>query len=125
MRYRYLAFILVVTLAAVASAQNPLVLDPSPARVAGHPVSSPAEQLLVTNVNPNFGANGGLYSPQGVAVDTTGAAPVLYVADTANNRILVWKNATSSTLNNLQGPDSVIGQPNNTTTFPLTNGGLY
>src|ERR1039457_844668 len=122
MRTLYTYSFLALTFAAVASAQ--IVLDPSPARVAGHPSTTPAEQLLVTNLNPNLGVNGGLFSSQGVAVDTSGSTPLLYVADTGNNRILAWKNATSSTLANLQPPDLIIGQPNSYTTLPATNGGL-
>ena len=122
MRSLYTYSFLALTFAAVAGAQ--IVLDPSPARVIGHPSISPAEQLVVTNINPNFGVNGGLYFPEGVAVDTTGSPPILYVADTGNNRILAWKNATSSTLANLQPPDLIIGQPDSYTTLPATNGGL-
>src|ERR1035438_2816217 len=74
MRTLYTYSFLALTFAAVASAQ--IVLDPSPARVAGHPSTTPAEQLLVTNLNPNLGVNGGLFSPQGVAVDTSGSTPI-------------------------------------------------
>ena len=123
MRTLYTYSFLALTFAAVASAQ--IVLDPSPARVAGHPSTTPAEQLLVTNLNPNLGVNGGLFSPQGVAVDTSGSTPILYVADTGNNRILAWKNATSATLTKLQAPDLIIGQPNSYTTLAATNGGLF
>src|ERR1017187_1985865 len=123
MRTLYTYSFLALTFAAVASAQ--IVLDPSPARVAGHPSTTPAEQLLVTNLNPNLGVNGGLFSPQGVAVDTSGSPPILYVADTGNNRILAWKNATSATLTKLQAPDLIIGQPNSYTTLAATNGGLF
>jgi uncharacterized protein (TIGR03437 family) len=122
MRYLYTYSFLALTFAAAAGAQ--IVLDNSPARVDGHPSTTPAEQLLVTNLNPNFGVNGGMYFPEGVAVDTSGSSPILYVADTGNNRILAWKNATSSTLKNLQPPDLIIGQPNSYTTLPGTNGGL-
>jgi uncharacterized protein (TIGR03437 family) len=123
--YPLLAFIF----AAVGGAQ--IVLDPSPARVLGHPSTTPAEQLFVTNLNPNFGANGGLYSPQGVALDTSVSPPILYVADTLNNRILAWLNASSATLAkpqqppvNPQPPDLIIGQPDPYTTLPALNGGL-
>jgi uncharacterized protein (TIGR03437 family) len=123
MRLRYSCVLLTLCLAAAASAQ--IVLDPNPARVLGHPAVTPSEQLTVTNVNPNFSGNGGMYLPTGVAVDTTGSTPILYVADTYNNRVLAWKNATSATLKNLQSPDLIIGQPNATTTFQNSNGGLY
>jgi len=122
MRSIYICLLLAFAFAAVGGAQ--IVLDPSPARVVGHPSTTPMEQLTVTNVNPNLGVNGGMYEPQGIAVDTSGSSPILYVADYGNNRVLAWKNATSSTLKNLQAPDLIIGQPNAYTTFPLANGGL-
>ena len=84
-----------------------VLLNPIMSRVIGHPT---AEYVAVTNTNANFGAAGGMNTPEGVAVDTTGTAPILYVADTLNNRILVWKNASSKTLTNLQKPDRIIGQ---------------
>ena len=123
MRSLYSYLFLTSAFAATAGAQ--IVLDPSPARVAGHSATTPAEQLVVTNLNPNFGASGGIYSPQGVAVDISGSSPILYVADTGNDRILAWKNATSATLTNLQSPDLIIGQPNPYSTLPSVNGGLY
>jgi len=122
MRFLNAYSFLALSFAATATAQ--IVLDPSPARVVGHPSTTPAEQLVVTNISPNFGINGGLYSPDGVAIDTSGSPPILYVADTGNNRILAWKNATSATLTNLQPPDLIIGQPNSYTTLAATNGGL-
>jgi len=122
MRHIYTYSLLILTFSALAGAQ--IVLDPSPARVMGHPSTTPAEGLVVANLNPNFSAIGGMYSPRGVALDTSGATPILYVADTGNNRVLGWKNATSSTLTNLQNPDLVIGQPNSYTTLPSINGGL-
>jgi uncharacterized protein (TIGR03437 family) len=123
MRSLYAFAFLVPTFAVAAAAQ--IVLDPSPVRVIGHQPTTPAEQLTVTNINPNFSVSGGLYSPAGVAVDTTGSTPILYVADTGNNRILAWKNATSSTLANEQAPDLVIGQLNGSSTLPSINGGLH
>ena len=123
MRLRYSYVLLTLCFAAAASAQ--IVLDPNPARVLGHPPATPAEQLTVTNFNPDFSANGGMYAPTGVAVDTTGSAPILYIADTYNNRVLAWKNAASANLKNLQLPDLIIGQPDAVTTFPNSNGGLY
>jgi len=35
------------------------------------------------------------YSPQGIAVDNSATPPIVYVADTGNNRVLAWKNAAS------------------------------
>ncbi len=124
--YRYI--LPALAFAAAAGAQTATVLDPSPARVIGHPSTTPAEQLLVNNFNPNFGLNGGMYSPQSVALDTSGSTPILYVADSGNNRVLAWKNASSASLTNQQPPqppDLIIGQTSAYTTFPLTNGGLW
>ena len=110
MRYRrlYSLLALIATPAAVAWPQ--IVLDPFPARVLGHPALTPAEQVNLTSVAPNLVEGREMYSPMGVAVDTTGSSPILYVADTGNNRVLAWKNATSKTLTNLQKPDKIIGQ---------------
>lgn len=113
---------LALLVAAIAGAQ--IALDPSPARVAGHQPVSPPEELVVSTFSPNFSASGGLFGPYGVALDTSTSPPILYVSDTYNNRVLAWKNATSSTLANLQAPDMVIGQPNAYTTLPSINGGL-
>ena len=123
MRSLYIFLLLAVAFAAVAGAQ--IVLDPLPARVAGHQSTTPAEQLVINNLSPNFALSGGLYSPAGMAVDLTGSAPILYVADTGNNRVLAWKNATSAALKNLQPPDLIIGQPNAASTLPVINGGLH
>ncbi|MGD0359562.1 MAG: hypothetical protein ABSC93_01760 [Bryobacteraceae bacterium] len=123
MRPLYIYSLLALSFAAVAGAQ--IILDPVPARVVGHPATSPPEQLVITNVNPDFSANGGMYYPTGVALDTSGSSPILYVADTFNHRVLAWTNATSGTLSNQQAPSFVIGQPNSHTTLPAVNGGLY
>ena len=114
MRSIYTYSVLAATFASVAAAQ--IVLDPSPARVLGHPVTSPVEQLLVTTVNPNFGNPGGLYSPQGIALDTTSSPPILYVADTANNRIRRLFVAT----NTLTKSDSIPNFSLNSVVNPLT-----
>src|ERR1022692_4048649 len=118
MRTLYTYSFLALTFAAVASAQ--IVLDPSPARVAGHPSTTPAEQLLVTNLNPNLGVNGGLFSSQGVAVDTSGSTPLLYVADSGNNRVLRYPAPFA---NNNASPDIVLGQPDKYTSRSANQGG--
>ena len=99
-----------------------IVLDPNPANVLGHAPVTPPEQVSVASYSPNLVEGRELYSPQGVAVDTTGASPILYVADTGNHRVLAWKNATSQALVNLQKPDMIIGQPNGYTTLAGING---
>ena len=124
MRYRHLLHFLALILLPAIAAWPQVVLDPMPARALGHPVATPGEQLFVANVNPNLVLGVELYSPEGIAVDTSGSSPILYVADTFNNRVLAWKNASSSTLTNLQTPDKIIGQSNSQSTLPAVNGGL-
>jgi uncharacterized protein (TIGR03437 family) len=115
---------------AAGIARPQVLLNPIMSRVIGHPS---AEYVAVTSTNANFSAPGGMYSPEGVAVDTSGGTPILYVADSLNNRILVWKNATSKRLTNLQAPDRIIGQDypgqpghgNPNSTLAGVNGGLH
>jgi uncharacterized protein (TIGR03437 family) len=118
MSYSRLYSILVFGLMTAGGALPQIVLDTNPARTMGGPN---AGLTTVTNLNPDLSAIGGMDSPSGIALDTTGSAPILYVADTVNNRILAWKNATSATLTNLQKPDMVIGQPDFYTTLPGIN----
>src|SRR5208283_5824456 len=49
--------------------------------------------------------------------------PMIYVADTLNNRVLAWKNATTFT--NGQAADLVIGQPDQYTTTPSGPGTTF
>jgi uncharacterized protein (TIGR03437 family) len=89
-------------------AQIPVELSPIPARTYGH-----ARQTLNTN-EANLVEGRELNSPSGIAVDTTGAQPITYVADTGNNRILFWRNAKAS---DGQMADGVVGQRDLVTTF--------
>lgn len=104
--------LLLTAFAAVVSAQP--VINPFASRVLGHP------QMSLLTANPNFVEGRELYSPRGVAVDTTATPPILYVSDTLNNRVLGWRNA--SQFANGAPADIVIGQPDFFTTFPLGPG---
>ena len=53
--------------------------------------------------------------PQGVALDMNVNPPILYVADTGNNRVLGFRNA--NTFSNGQKADIVIGQVDFQSTF--------
>ena len=94
---------------AVASAQSPVTLNPSPTRVVGH-----AKRELVTS-SPNLVEGKELNGPQGVALDTSVSPPILYVADTFNNRVMVWKNARSASGS---FADLVVGQRDFFSTSP-------
>ena len=66
----------------------------------------------------------GLSGPQGVLLFSDPASPSLTrlaVADTLNNRVLLWNKVPQSTAE-LGPPDVVLGQPGFTTTTPNTNG---
>jgi hypothetical protein len=89
MRSLYTYSFLALTFAAAAGAQ--IVLDPSPARVLGHPSTTPPEQLTVTNLNPNFGPTAACIRP-GRSRRYQRLQPILYVADTGNNRC--WPGKT-------------------------------
>jgi uncharacterized protein (TIGR03437 family) len=77
--------------------------NPSPLREFGQPRLSP-----IPTANPNRVEGRELFNPQSVAVDATGTPPILYVADTQNNRILAWKDANAFTKGD--AADLVIGQ---------------
>ena len=97
-----------VFVATTAIAQGPVSLNPIPTRVVGH-----AKRELLT-VSPNLVEGKELFQPQGVALDTSVNPPILYVADTSNNRILAWKNARASSGS---PADLVIGQRDMFSTF--------
>ena len=65
--------------------------NPNPARVLGHP------RLTLTTLNPNLVEGRELFAAQSVALDTSANPPIVYVADTLNNRVLGWRDATSFT----------------------------
>lgn len=101
-------FCAIFVLAGPLSAQ--VTLYPSPARVLGH------ARLTLSTANPNLVEGRELFSPQGVALDTSASPPILYVADTLNNRVLAWQNASQFFSGALA--DIVIGQKDKYTTFP-------
>jgi uncharacterized protein (TIGR03437 family) len=89
-----------------------VTLNTVPAREVGQ------SKLIPESGNPNLVEGRELYSPQGIAVDNSVSPPIVYVADTGNNRVLAWKNAasfcpsgSSSSACNGAFADLVIGQP--------------
>lgn len=104
-------FLLAATFAATAGAAfGQLSLNGFPSRFLGQPTKD------LRNANPNLVEGREFYYPRGIAVDTSATPPVLYVADSSNNRILAWRNANS--FNNGQKADFVIGQRDFYTTVP-------
>jgi uncharacterized protein (TIGR03437 family) len=96
--------VLLLTFCAVAwPAASQTVFNINPTRSFGQPRLIP-----VTTANPNLVEGRELYSPLGVALDTSASPPIVYVADTYNDRVLAWKN--SAGFNNGDLADLVIGQ---------------
>jgi uncharacterized protein (TIGR03437 family) len=89
------------------------VFNTNPTRAFGVPRLSP-----VTTSNPNLVEGREVYSPLGLALDTSANPPILYVADTYNDRVLAWKN--SAGFANGDKADLVIGQ---TDMFSTLRGG--
>src|SRR5579872_264258 len=96
-----LALFLFSAFAAVAQTQS-TTLNGQPSRTVGQP------QLFPVCGNPNRVEGREFWAPQNVALDTSGATTAVYVSDSANNRVLAWKNATS--FSNGATADLVIGQ---------------
>lgn len=124
MKHNCLALSIVLLSSAVAAdAQTTSVtLNGRPSRQIGQPLLTPK------TINPNLVEGRELWKPNGIALDTSTTPPMVYVADTLNNRVLAWKNATG--FSNGQPADLVIGQPDKYTTFASGPGttfttGLY
>jgi uncharacterized protein (TIGR03437 family) len=52
-------------------------------------------QSSLSSIAPNLVEGRELYNPYGVAFDTSVSPPILYVADTQNNRVLAWQNPSA------------------------------
>ncbi|MBM3728637.1 MAG: hypothetical protein FJW40_24830 [Acidobacteria bacterium] len=76
--------------------------SPVPPRILGHP------RLQLATSGPNLVEGRELNAPQVTALDTSVSPPILYVANTGNNRVLAWRNAT--TVASGAQADLVIGQ---------------
>ncbi len=88
----------------VAEAQT--IFNPAPSRIAGQAV---LQQFgLLTATAPNLVEGRELNGPQALAIDTSASPPILYVADTGNNRVLAWKDAFGFTKGD--AASKVIGQ---------------
>jgi uncharacterized protein (TIGR03382 family) len=78
-----------------------LAPTPTPEAVVG--------QVNVNHSRPNRVDARGLDGPRGIALDTSVTPNRLYVADTNNNRVLVWLDATGAGAG--RPADLVVGQP--------------
>ena len=119
MKYSCLVFSIVLLSSAVAAdAQTtPVTLNGSPSRQIGQPL------LIPKTGNPNLVEGRELWRPNGIAFDPSTSPPLVYVADTLNNRVLAWKNSTG--FSNGQAADLVIGQPDPYSTAPSGPGTTF
>jgi len=115
---QYLSYFLSLSFSSQIFAQ--VQLNPVPTRVVGQANASQSSLNLVEGREFN--------SPQGIALDLNLNSPVIYVADSGNNRVLGFRNASS--FSNGQKADIVIGQIDFQSTSPQgpgngrRNGGL-
>ncbi len=100
-------FSITVALCCATAGRAQITLNTLPTREIGQPrlLSQP---FAVPNANPNLVEGRELYSPTGIALDTSVTPPRIYVADTNNNRVLAWKDAVG--FKNGAPADLVIGQ---------------
>ena len=109
--------VLFLTLLGATAGFPQVTLNSVPARAIGQSI------LIPESGNPNLVEGRELYSPQGIAVDNSTSPPIVYVADTGNNRVLAWKNAAS--FSNGATADLVIGQPDKYSTVPYGPGSTF
>ena len=111
-----LLYLCVIATAVTPHAQAQSPLNTNPSRAVGTPFLTPK------STNPNVAEGRELLGPQSVAIDTTSTPAAVYVADTSNNRVLCWKNA--SMFSNGQPADIIIGQLDKYSTDPHGPGTL-
>ena len=83
-----------------------------PIKVIGDPhfIGTAASPLASDTSGPNYIEGRELSGPAGIALDTSVSPPILYIADSGNNRVLAYKYSTQMTPG--APADLVIGQIN-------------
>jgi uncharacterized protein (TIGR03437 family) len=81
-----------------------------PVKVLGDPnfIGTAASPLAYDTVGPNWVDGRELDAPAGIALDNSVSPPILYIADTGNNRVLAFRYATQLVAGSVA--DVVIGQ---------------
>src|SRR5215472_11410685 len=103
------------------SVQAQVTLNPKPSREIGHPAAAfnPLNAFPL-NLNPNLVEGREFYAPGGIAMDTGVNPPILWVADTGNNRVLGWNYVAGLGVPG-SGPfppaDYILGQPDRYSTI--------
>jgi uncharacterized protein (TIGR03437 family) len=113
-------FSITVALICATAGRAQFTLNPVPTREIGQPHLQSDKPFDLPNLNPNLVEGRELFSPAGVALDNLVTPPRIYVADTANHRILAWKDAVG--FKNGAAADKVIGQLDFFSTGPNSTG---
>ena len=100
----------------VASTLYGQALFDKPVTVLGDPnfIGTAAKPLAFDSPGPNWVEGREVNQPGGIALDTSVSPPILYIADTGNNRVLAFQYATQLTPGSYA--DLILGQPNQYTT---------
>jgi uncharacterized protein (TIGR03437 family) len=105
---------------AVEQAGAQVIMNGVPAREFGqHALARP-----ITSATPNLIEGRELNTPSSIAFDTSVSPPIMYVADTGNNRVLAWRDPASLGVCGTSAPatcgaaDMVIGQADKFSSLP-------
>ncbi len=82
-------------------------INPLPTRQFGLPIAENLS-ILPTQASPNLVEGREVDAPGPIAFDTSGATPILYIADIGNNRVLAYKNPAGVSAG--KPADLVLGQ---------------
>jgi len=88
-----------------------------PVKVLGDPnfIGTAATPLAYDSLGPNVVEGREFDQPLGIALDTSVSPPIVYVADTSNNRVLAYQYKTQLTAGSQA--DLVLGQPDRFSTI--------
>src|SRR5579863_2867651 len=89
-----------------------------PVKVLGDPnfIGTAANPVAYDSSGPNWVEGRELNSPLGIALDNSVSPPIVYIADTGNNRVLAFHYSTQLTAG--APADLVLGQPDRFTNLP-------
>ena len=97
-------------------------LFPKAVKVLGDPnfIGTAAAPLSIDTQASNVVEGREMQAPEGIAIDNSVSPPVVYIADTANNRVLAFQYATQLTAGSFA--DNILGQENRFTTIGASLG---
>ncbi|MGA2711818.1 MAG: hypothetical protein ABSG41_01835 [Bryobacteraceae bacterium] len=109
----------------LANAVSGQSLFVKPVKVFGDPnfIGTASNPLAFDSFGPNVVEGRELSQPLGIAVDTSASPPNIYIADTANNRVLGYRYNTQVTAGSFA--DLVLGQPNRFSNIPQGPGNTF